>query len=161
MKNYPNMIVRHRKENLKKCSLSGLEDRADLKFITYPASVLPPLDGPYVVLALDAPPLSTDDQSSGLILLDATWRYAKTMSSTLAPWLENAIPRSLPGHFRTAYPRKQTDCEDPERGLASIEALFIAYFLTGRDTTGLLDHYFWRESFVALNPSLQIKSAHK
>jgi pre-rRNA-processing protein TSR3 len=33
--------------------------------------------------------------------------------------------------------------------LASIEAIYVAYQLMGRDTTGLLDLYHWREQFLA------------
>ena len=59
--------------------------------------------------------------------------------------------RSLPGHFVTAYPRKQEDCPDPERGLASVEALYIAHQILGHDTEGLLEHYHWKEKFLEKN----------
>jgi pre-rRNA-processing protein TSR3 len=59
--------------------------------------------------------------------------------------------RSLPKEFQTAYPRRQNDCPDPKRGLASIEAIFIAYLKMGRKTDGLLDNYYWKESFLTCN----------
>jgi len=62
--------------------------------------------------------------------------------------------RSLPIDLKTAYPRRQEDCQDPERGLASVEALFAAYTILGRDTTGLLDFYYWKEDFLLKNPLL-------
>jgi pre-rRNA-processing protein TSR3 len=140
----PTLILRHRRENLKKCSLRGLETRADIQFISYPHGKIPPLDQ-YVVLTIDAPPLTAEDAHLGLFLIDGTWRYAQKMIKALpTPY----ITRSLPSHIRTAYPRRQDDCPDPERGLASIEALFIAYQLTGRDTTGLLDNYHWKDRFL-------------
>ncbi len=55
--------------------------------------------------------------------------------------------RSLPSHYRTAYPRRQQDCPDPERGLASIEAIYLCYLLLQRQTKGILDHYYWKEQF--------------
>ena len=140
----PTIILRHRRENLKKCSLRGLESREDMQFFTYPKDALPDLSQ-HLMLALDAPPLSPADNHLGLFLLDATWRYADVMARqvTLPP-----TKRSIPAYFRTAYPRCQNDCSDPERGLASVEALYIAYHLLGRDTTGLLDHYHWKEAFL-------------
>ena len=53
--------------------------------------------------------------------------------------------------LKTAYPREQGDCVDPEPGLASIEALFIAYRLLGYSTEGLLDYYYWKEKFIKIN----------
>lgn len=133
---------------MKKCSLSGLEKRSDLLFFTYPCDALPPEVSSYLLLKTGAPPLSPRDASRGLLLLDGTWRLAKTMEKQLPHTLEI---RSLPSHFRTAYPRRQTDCPHPEEGLASLEALFLAYLLLGYSTEGLLDHYYWKNRFLELN----------
>ena len=59
-------------------------------------------------------------------------------------------PRSLSG-WKTAYPRVAKRGTDPDNGLASIEALVIAYHVLGRPTAGLLDHYHWAEQFLAAN----------
>ncbi len=145
----PTLILRHRKENLKKCSVQPLVGRRDFSFYSYPHCILPDLNG-YVMLALDAPLLTQADSDCGLFILDSTWRYAATMRRFVEA--QAKIPlRSLPKHFRTAYPRRQEDCSEPERGLASIEAIYIAYTLLGRDTTGLLDHYYWGEQFLRKN----------
>lgn len=145
----PTIIIRHRLENLKKCSLRGLESRSDFIFVTYPYRTLPDITD-YILLTLDAPPLTEEDRHHGLLLVDATWRYANKM---VAPLLNHPglIPRSLPGHFKTAYPRRQTECSDPERGLASIEALYLSFMLTKRPVDGLLDHYHWRNEFLLIN----------
>lgn len=145
----PTIVLRHRRENLKKCSLRGLESRDDFRFFSYPRGVLPDLSG-YIMLALDAPVLTKEDADKGLFILDSTWRYADTMGRFADP-NQVLIKRSLPPHYRTSYPRRQDDCCDPERGLASIEALFIAYHLLGRETTGLLDLYYWKENFLKIN----------
>lgn len=148
----PTVVIRHRLENLKKCSLRGLEMRPDFIFLTYPYQTLPQLDH-YIVLTLDAPPLTEADASHGLLILDATWRYAAKMFKPL----ENQpqfLYRSLPSHYRTAYPRRQQDCPDPERGLASIEALYLSYHLLKRETTGLLDQYYWKEQFLQINQNI-------
>lgn len=145
----PTVILRHRRENLKKCSLRGLEQRSDFRFFTYPKDSLPCLSD-YVLLTVDAAPLSSADAGLGLFILDGTWRYAETMYRWVAA-KQPFVYRSIPPDWRTAYPRRQPDCPDPEKGLASIEAIFAAYHILGRSTEGLLDGYHWREQFLELN----------
>lgn len=147
---YPStVVIRHRLENLKKCSLRGLEGRPDFLFLTYPYTSLPKVDN-YIILSIDAPPLSKEDEGRGLLILDATWRYAAKMYRPLQDQPQ-FLYRSLPSHFRTAYPRRQEDCPDPERGLASIEAIYLSYFILGRELKGLLDHYYWKDKFLMCN----------
>lgn len=144
----PTVIFRHRRENLKKCSLEPIKHRADLLFFTYPREELPPLPG-YCLLTLGAPLLKPSDSARGLLLIDATWRYAKRIEKQLlnrGPWLKRSLPP-----IATSYPRKQLDCIDPNRGLASVEALYVAYTLLGRKTNGLLDHYRWKDDFLLRN----------
>ncbi|QVL58159.1 MAG: hypothetical protein KFB93_03515 [Simkaniaceae bacterium] len=145
----PTTILRHRKENLKKCSLHGLESREDLHFLTYPIDPIPFLENA-IILDLEAPPLTKEDHGHQLFLIDGTWKYAAVMARQL-PHNKEWIRRSLPPEIRTAYPRKQTDCSDPERGLASVEALYIAHYILGYETKGLLDHYYWKSQFLEIN----------
>jgi pre-rRNA-processing protein TSR3 len=147
----PTIVVRHKKENLKKCSLRGLELHPDFIFLTYPKDSLPPLDG-YLLLAVDAPPLTLEDNLRGLLVLDGTWRYAEKMTNYVYSHVR-LEKRSLPFGFKTAYPRRQEDCSNPDQGLASIEAIYLAYHLLGRTTIGLLDHYHWKEHFLQINQS--------
>jgi len=147
----PTVVIRHRRENLKKCSLTGLEEREDMRFFTYPTGMdeLPDMSN-YLLLAIDGEPLEKSDK--GLLLVDATWRLSEKI--LLHPELQNIPRRRLPAGFRTAYPRRQNDCSDPEAGLASIEALFIALMVAGKETEGLLDGYYWREQFLEKNRTL-------
>jgi pre-rRNA-processing protein TSR3 len=145
----PTIVIRHRLENLKKCSLRGLETRPDFIFFTYPYQTLPNLQN-YIILTLHAPPLTLEDAHHGLLILDATWRYAAKMIKPLE-LQPQFLYRSLPAHYRTAYPRRQHDCPDPERGLASIEAIYLSYQLLQRETKGLLDNYYWKEQFLRIN----------
>ncbi len=143
------IILRHRRENLNKCSLRGLEPREDMVFYTYPKDSLPVLENT-ILLTLDAPVITKEDSSYNLFLIDGTWKYSNVMYNQLSkPHLFEK--RSLPKELRTAYPRKQDDCLDPERGLASVEALFAAYFLLGKSTEGILDLYHWKEAFLEKN----------
>jgi pre-rRNA-processing protein TSR3 len=145
----PTIILRHQRENLKKCTLRGLETRPDCLFFTYPKRELPDLSR-YFLLTLDAPCLSKADSEWGIFLIDGTWRYTERMQRQL-PKPHHFQRRSLPPEFQTAYPRRQQDCPEPSRGLASIEALFLAYLLLGRNTDGLLENFHWREEFLKKN----------
>ena len=143
---FPTIILRHRRENLKKCSLTGLETHPALHFLTYPTSALPDLSN-YIVLKVGAPPLTLEDAPKGLFLIDATWRLAAIMGKVV-PEME---ARSLPPGFKTAYPRRNTDCPDPGAWLSSIEALYIAHRLLNKPHEDLLDRYHWKEDFFRLN----------
>lgn len=142
----PTVIVRHRRESPRKCSVYPLRDRPDIIFLPYPLhSGKPPLDG-YIRLAADGPELSSADALAGILLLDGSWRWAASMTRDFI----EVPPRSLHG-WKTAYPRVSKQGTDPDNGLASIEALFIAYHLLGRPTEGLLDHYHWKKEFLEGN----------
>jgi pre-rRNA-processing protein TSR3 len=141
----PTVIVRHSHENPRKCSILPLKGRPDLLFLNHPVKERPPLEG-YVRLAAEGPGLSAADTGCGLLLLDGSWRWAAAMTRDF----EDVPPRSLAG-WRTAYPRVSRLGTDPDNGLASVEALFVAYHLLGRPTTGLLDHYRWAAEFLRLN----------
>jgi pre-rRNA-processing protein TSR3 len=141
----PTLIVRHPRENPRKCSILPLRGRPDLVFLTYPVKELPPLDG-YVRLAADGPELSAEDREGGILLLDGSWRWAASMNRDFLA----VPPRSLRG-WKTAYPRVSKLGTDPDNGLASVEALFAAHHVLGRPIAGLLDHYRWAEEFLRLN----------
>jgi pre-rRNA-processing protein TSR3 len=141
----PTVIVRHSHENPRKCSVLPLRGRRDLLFLNYPVSHRPSLEG-YIRLAAEGPVLSAADASAGVLLLDGSWRWAESMTRD---FLE-VPPRSLQG-YRTAYPRVSKLGTDPANGLASVEALFVAYHLLGRPTAGLLDHYRWTAEFLRVN----------
>lgn len=148
------IILRHRRENLKKCSLRGLEKREGFRFFTYPKDTLPEMPS-YILLKVGAPPLTKEDHDKGLFLIDGTWQLAAVMEKNLPP--NNFVERSLPCHFRTAYPRRQTLCPDPETGLATLEALYIALFILDRPRDGLFDHYYWKDDFFQRNPELLLE----
>ena len=143
---YPvTVIVRHTRENPRKCSIFPLRGRSDVLFLNYPVSQRPPLEG-YIRLAADGPPLSLADANHGVLLLDGSWRWAGSMTRDFA----DIPPRSLSG-YRTAYPRSSKLGTDPDNGLASVEALYLAYHILGRPLEGLLDHYRWKDDFLRLN----------
>jgi rRNA small subunit aminocarboxypropyltransferase len=141
----PTIVVRHPNENPRKCSILPLKGRPDMVFLTYPVARPPSLEG-YVRLAAEGPELSAADAGCGILLLDGSWSWAGKMTQAF----QHIPPRSLHG-FRTAYPRASKRGTDPGNGLASIEALYLAYHILGRPTEGLLDHYRWAEEFLREN----------
>jgi pre-rRNA-processing protein TSR3 len=141
----PTIIVRHTHENPAKCSVYPLRGRPGIVLLSYPVRERPPLDG-YIRLAADGPPLSAADAELGILLLDGSWRWAASMTRDFV----DVPPRSLSG-YRTAYPRSSKLGTDPDNGLASLEALYIAYHILGRPTEGLLDHYRWAQAFLEAN----------
>ena len=140
----PTVIVVHPRERRKKCTVRALRHRDGFAFCNYPRQPYD-LTG-YVRLGLGGPLLSDADVESGLLVLDGTWRHVQPMERQHA----NIPIRSLPPVV-TAYPRTSKVSEDPDGGLATIEAIYAAYRLLRRDTTGLLDHYHWATEFVESN----------
>jgi len=139
------VIVIHPRERRSKCSVEPLRGDPEYIFTTFPQPVPVDLTG-YVRLGIGGPLLSEADADRGLLLLDGTWRRAAGM----LPSYEHLPVRSLPP-VQTAYPRKSEIYDDPEGGLATIEALYAALRILRRPTTGLLDSYYWRQQFLHLN----------
>ncbi len=144
----PTIIVVHHKERRSKCTVEPLRQRGGFEFWNYPLAS-PRIPSNYVRLGLGGPLLSPHDCTQGLLVLDGTWRWAEKMESDFAE-----VPiRSLPT-WRTAYPRNSKLFEDPDQGLATIEAIFVAYRQLGYSTQGLLDQYYWKQEFLRLNATL-------
>lgn len=141
----PTIIVVHPKERKSKCTVQSLRGRDDFSFWKYPRKEPDKLVG-YVRLGMGGPQISEADAGSGLLVLDGTWRLAEKME----PAYEELPVRSLPV-WETAYPRVSKQFDDPAVGLATIEAIFIAYHLMGYETEGLLDEYFWADEFLNQN----------
>lgn len=141
----PTIIVRSPRENPRKCSVLPLQGRPDILFFTYPVDRDLELAG-YLRLAAEGPLLTAADAPAGILLLDASWNRASAMNKAFA----HVPPRSLVG-YQTAYPRVSKRGTDPAHGLASVEALYIAYRILGRSTEGLLAHYPWAEEFCRRN----------
>ena len=141
----PTIIVVHPTERRQKCSVEPLRGRDGFVFWKFPRPGPEPLEG-YVRLGLGGPLLTREDAPRGLLVLDGTWRRVAAMAAMFA----HVPVRSLPP-WQTAYPRVSKLYEDPAEGLATIEALFAAYHVLGRDTTGLLESYHWAAEFLRRN----------
>lgn len=145
------IIVVHPKEKRSKCTVEPLREREDFVFWKFPERGAESL-ADYVRLGLGGPVLSAEDSHSGLLVLDGTWRLTDKMEADY----EDVPVRTLPS-WQTAYPRVSKLFDDPLGGLATIEAVYAALHILGRDVSGLLDGYHWREEFLAKNAALLIR----
>lgn len=145
------IVVRHRKERVSKCSLRHIHNKEGILFLSYPPQAAWNFQA-CLKLDFEGPVLSFEDRFSSLILVDATWRYAYKMCEQ--PYIRCLPSRSLDASWQTAYVRRQEDCSQPNRGLASIEALYAASLHLGCEDLSLLNEYYWRESFLKLNHDL-------
>jgi pre-rRNA-processing protein TSR3 len=105
---------------------------------------------------MDGEPIQKEDGEKGLFLIDCNWIHVEKM----VPKDANIQKRRIPSEWKTAYPRRSTHCNDPERGLATVEALFIFWAIVGKVRWDLLEHYHWKDEFIALNADLLSACAH-
>ncbi|MEZ5962416.1 MAG: hypothetical protein R3F56_01095 [Planctomycetota bacterium] len=140
----PVTVIRHPKERISKCSLRHLHQRAGFTFLRAQPGFTFDATG-FTVLAVDAPELSPADAGRPLLLLDSTWRYLPRLLACLRG---EPVHRSVPRSIVTAYPRQSRLFDDPEFGLASVEALYVALRLLGADDPSLLDGYHWKDQFL-------------
>lgn len=144
------VVIRHPRENLKKCSLRGLESRENFAFFKAKDGFLFDATG-YILLQNNAPEISEKDKGLPILLLDSTW--------ALLPKVRNKIHgkpilRGLPSSIKTAYPRVSKSGNDPQNGLATVEALFAALSLSGRRDESVLQNYIFKDTFLQLNKGL-------
>lgn len=165
------VAIRHVKEKRSKCSLTPVESLAGTLFrrakpgFSYDGTgclLLTP-DAPEVsaadaflrederaLFAQTRPDLLVSDESGRalrpVLLLDSVWRLLPAMRAKI---FGVPLERSLPRWVRTAYPRVSKMTEDPDCGLATVEALYAAVRLMGFDCPEILDGYLWREEFLA------------
>ena len=142
-------IVVHPREKLSKCSAWPVRARPEFSFYRFPDQRVPDLEN-CVRLGRSDELLSPADANKTLTVLDATWRHVEQMEAQYA-----SVPvRGLPPQWRTAYPRISKVFADPSDGLATVEALYVAYRFLGMDPAGLLDSYRWKDRFLELNAGL-------
>ena len=142
------LILRDPRESTQKCSLTPLRGTPGVRFVT--SARAPCRGGKRVLLHPDGDEIARADRGKPLLLIDCAWRRFQHLLATVDGEL---APRRLP-KLLTAYPRKSKLFEDPEQGLASVEALYAALDLLGEPRPELLEGYRWRTEFLALNPSL-------
>jgi len=142
------LILRDPKESPKKCSLVPLRGTEGVEFVAYSSGMEPVDGGGRVLLDPDGEVIGPEDRGRALLVLDSSWRRLPKLRAKVEG---EVLPRRLPP-LVTAYPRRSKDFDDPEEGLASVEALYAALRLLGRDDVDhLLDGYRWKAEFLAAN----------
>ncbi|MCZ6598839.1 MAG: DUF367 domain-containing protein [Planctomycetota bacterium] len=146
------LVLRDPRESRRKCSLTPLRGREGIDFVAYDRDRRLPAAG-RILLHPEGEELSSADRGRDLLLVDCAWRRVEKLLRTVDGELR---ARRLPP-LVTAYPRRSVVFEDPEHGLASVEALYAASCILGDPRPDLLDGYFWAEEFLRLNPSLRLR----
>lgn len=146
------ILLRLNKESPKKCSLTPLRGREEWPIRWIHCSIGDEVDvGAVTLLHPDGEPLSPADADRPLLLIDSSWR---DLPRVLRGVRGDMRLRSLPKGMQTAYPRKSNWFEDPETGLASIEALHAACALLGQRDDRLLEGYYWADAYLEANAGL-------
>lgn len=140
----PTTVIRHPKERIAKCSLRFLHGRPEITFLKAKPGFTFDATG-FTLLAVGAEPLSEADAHRPLLLLDSTWRWLPQLAACVRG---EPVRRAIPPGVKTAYPRSSKLFDDPDAGLASVEALYVARRLLGDDDPSLLDGYHWKDAFL-------------
>lgn len=143
------LILRDPRESTAKCSLTPLRGFPGVRFLTWKHDRRFAV-GSRVLLHADGEVITERDAGLPLLLIDCAWRRVPTLLATCDGEL---VLRRLP-KLETAYPRKSLTFQDPDEGLASIEALYAALALLGQPRADLLASYRWADEFLSRNPDL-------
>jgi pre-rRNA-processing protein TSR3 len=140
-------------ESPNRCTIAPLADRADFRLIYVRGSGERP-QGPFaspILLHPDGECLTRVAQTevTGIATIDCVWKRLPPLLARLA----GPVPRPvrIPAGFETAYPRRNKHGLDPDGGLATIEAIFIAAALAGHWDETLLARYYFGRRFIELN----------
>jgi len=143
------LILRDARESAKKCSLTPLRGMPGVRFVNYDQDRRVDARG-RILLHPDGEEIGPQDRGKPLLVIDCAWRRVGELLATVEG---DPSPRRLPP-FATAYPRRSRTFADPERGLASIEALYAALALLGEPCPELLRGYRWATEFLTANSDL-------
>lgn len=147
-------ILVDKNENPRKCTVQPLKYRADFALRRFgrgkpvgrlQADVLLHIEGE----PLDQLAAADRDALGSVAVIDCHWkRCAAIMAQLERPWPRLA---RIPDGFETAYPRRNLEGKDPDGGLATIEALFIAAAFLGVWDETLLKEYHFGTRFLEVN----------
>ena len=146
-------ILVDKSESVTKCTILPLEYRADFEIRRFTRNrPIAPLSGDFLLHPegrLLSSPRDVNAPVSKISLIDCNWRRLGGIFEHLErPWPELV---RIPEGFVTAYPRRNKQGLDPENGLATIEALFIAAAFCGVWDETLLKEYYFGPRFIEIN----------
>lgn len=155
-------------ETPNKCTILPLRGRSDFT-ITKIRSAQPGMLNAPLLLHPDGECLSEIDpairaQASGIAAIDSIWRRLPVILKAVAP--HGRLVR-IPAGYVTAYPRRakiraenrlltegRDKLNDPEGGLATIEALFLGALWCGHYDPTLLANYHCGAEFILKNSDM-------
>ncbi len=144
-------ILMDKKENPRKCTILPLKHRQDfqIRYFRGDAPIAP--FQATVLLHIDGENLANlrKEKICSLALIDCNWKKVEPTMKRIPQPLPRLV--SIPEGFVTAYPRKNKEGKDPDGGLATIEALFIAASFLGVWDESLFDEYHFKEEFLRIN----------
>jgi pre-rRNA-processing protein TSR3 len=149
-------ILVDRTESPNKCSILPLAYREDFRIVRfdrrYPIGALTG----NLLLHPDGVPLDEWMREPGrgadaavLSAVDCNWKRLTRILARIAGPLPPLV--RIPDGFETAYLRRNKRNLDPDRGLATIEALFVAAAFLGKWDESLLKEFATGGEFLAIN----------
>lgn len=150
-------VLIDKRENKKQCTIHPLKDRADfrLRYFDRGSAPLEPFSAEVLLhvdgISLDEwPERGARQNVRSLAVVDCTWKHVEPTLNRISGALPTLV--KIPPAFVTSYPRKsKQEGLDPDGGLATIEALFIAAAFLGTWDVTLLDKYHFRKEFLEWN----------
>jgi len=148
-------IVMDAGETANKCTIAPLSDRADFKIIRVKGEgPIGPLSAP-LLLHHEGQCLSElrtrFSEVSALASIDCVWRRLAPIQARLVWTSGLPVLVRIPAGFQTVYPRVSAKHTDPDGGLATIEAIFVAAALLGKWDLTLLSKYYFGRAFIEKN----------
>jgi pre-rRNA-processing protein TSR3 len=141
-------------ERPNKCSILPLDGRADFRLTRVVANEALPAFSGDCLLHPDGVPFDRMTEEARravktLSFIDCNWLRLPGLVTRIAKPLPTLV--AIPPGFVTAYPRRNKQNLDPEAGLATIEAVFIAAAYCGVWDETLLAKFHWAKEFLAAN----------
>ncbi len=146
-------IILDRQETANKCTIAPLLSRPDFRMIHVKgAAVFGPLTA-HLLLHHEGKCLTQVQDSisevKGIASIDCVWSRLDGLMRRIQGDLPLFV--SIPAGFQTAYPRRSAKKTDPEFGLATIEALFVAVAVLGQWDSSLFEKYYFGREFIEVN----------
>jgi|GEM_PF-400576 len=144
------VIIDH-SESANKCSVAPLTFRTDFRFTRVRANnPLGPMQCELMLHHAGESVLEWRGKNvKGIGVIDCNWKRLPTIQSrVVAP---HASFVRIPEGFVTAYPRTSKRGTDPDKGLATIEAIFTAAALIGHIDPTLFERYQFGKRYLELN----------
>ena len=150
-------ILMDHRENPHKCTILPLKAREDFHIRYFKGADKIPAFTSDLFLHIDGECLSSwsveqRKAAQSIAVIDCNWKKVAGALQRVEPPLPKLV--RIPEGFVTAYPRKNKEGKDPDGGLATIEALFIAAAFLGNWDESLLSEYHFRDDFLKINAPL-------